>query len=214
MTTSHAIDPAFTALPYRRLADAALARARDFHVSHADFRFERVRGQDIRVRDGRLQGASDTEDVGFAVRVILNGAWGFASGVVMTPEAAVQVAETAIRTAQVAAAMTTTPVALAPEPAYGDVEWVSAYEIDPLAVPLQDKVELLAEWSRQLYAADGVAHSTGILKQVVEQGRAPLAIRLKYWLMDAMEFALPARTKSENWPLEGRKQQPFSEETR
>ncbi len=62
------------------MAEAALTRAQDFHVSHADFRFERVRYQDIRVRDGRLQGASDTEDVGFAVRVILNGAWGFASG--------------------------------------------------------------------------------------------------------------------------------------
>ena len=168
MTSSHAIDPAFTALPYRRLADAALSRARDFNVSHADFRFERVRYQNIRVRDGRLQGASDTEDIGFAVRVILNGAWGFASGVVTTPEAAVQVAETAIRTAQVAAAMTTTPVALAPEPAYADVTWVSAYEIDPLAVPLQDKVELLSDWSRRLYDAPGVAHSSGILKQVVE----------------------------------------------
>lgn len=168
MTSSHAIDPAFTALPYRRLADAALSRARDFNVSHADFRFERVRYQNIRVRDGRLQGASDTEDIGFAVRVILNGAWGFASGVVTTPEAAVQVTETAIRTAQVAAAMTTTPVALAPEPAYDNVTWVSAYEIDPLAVPLQDKVELLSDWSRKLYDAPGVAHSSGILKQVVE----------------------------------------------
>ncbi|MGH3372354.1 MAG: PmbA/TldA family metallopeptidase, partial [Nocardioidaceae bacterium] len=65
----HPIDPAFKALPYRRLADAALSRARDFNVTHADFRFERVRYQDIRVRDGRLQGASDTEDLGFAVRV-------------------------------------------------------------------------------------------------------------------------------------------------
>jgi TldD protein len=169
MTSSHAIDPAFTALPHRRLAEAALARAQDFHVSHADFRFERVRNQHIRVRDGRLQGASDTEDVGFAVRVILDGAWGFASGVVLTPEAAVQVAETAIRTAQVAAAMTTTPVALAPEPVYHDVQWVSSYEIDPLSVPLQDKVELLSDWSRRLYDAPGVAHSSGILKQVVEQ---------------------------------------------
>jgi TldD protein len=169
MTTSHAIDPEFTALPHRRLADAALARARDFHVSHADFRFERVRYQNIRVRDGRLQGASDTEDIGFAVRVILNGAWGFASGVVLTPEAAVQVAETAVRTAQVAAAMTTTPVALAPEPTYRDVQWVSAYEIDPLSVALQDKVELLSDWSRRLYDAPGVAHSSGILKQAVEQ---------------------------------------------
>ncbi|MGN6574509.1 MAG: TldD/PmbA family protein [Nocardioides sp.] len=168
MTTSHPIDPAFTALPYRRLADAALARARDFHVSHADFRFERVRGQNISVRDGRLRGASDTEDLGYAVRVILNGAWGFASGVIMTPEAAVQVAESAVRAAQVAAAMTTTPVELAAEPTYDDVEWVSAYETDPLAVSLADKVALLTDWSRRLYDAAGVAHSGGLVKQVVE----------------------------------------------
>ncbi|MGA9746991.1 MAG: DNA gyrase modulator, partial [Nocardioides sp.] len=124
--SSSQIDPTFSALPYRRMAEAALMRARDFHVTHADFRFERIRTQDVRVRDGRLQGASDTEDVGFAVRVILNGAWGFASGVVLTPDSAVQVTETAVQTAQVAAAMTTRPVALAPEPVYDDVEWVSA----------------------------------------------------------------------------------------
>ncbi|HET6651949.1 MAG TPA: TldD/PmbA family protein [Nocardioides sp.] len=166
--TSSQIDPTFTALPYRRMAEAALTRAQDFHVSHADFRFERVRYQDVRVRDGRLQGASDTEDVGFAVRVILNGAWGFASGVVLTPDSAVQVTETAIQTAQVAAAMTSRPVALAPEPTYDDVTWVSSYDVDPLAVPLEEKVALLTDWSRRLVDAPGVAHSSGLLKQVVE----------------------------------------------
>jgi TldD protein len=165
---TYPIDPTFTALPCRRLADAALARARDFHVSHADFRLERVRYQDIRVRDGLLQGASDTEDLGFAVRVILNGAWGFASGVVLTPESAVQVAETAVRTAQVAAAMTSRPVALAPEPVYADVEWVSSYEVDPLGVPLSEKAELLAGWSGRLLDDPVVAHSSGLLRQVVE----------------------------------------------
>jgi TldD protein len=167
-TVPHPIDPSFTALPYRRLADAALARARDFRVSHADFRFERVRYQDIRVRDGQLQGAGETEDLGFAVRVILDGAWGFASGVVLTPESAVQVAETAVRTAQVAAAMTTRPVALAPEPVHTDVEWVSSYEIDPFSVPLAEKVALLAGWSGDLLAAPSVAHSDGLLRQVHE----------------------------------------------
>ncbi|HEX5772219.1 MAG TPA: TldD/PmbA family protein [Nocardioidaceae bacterium] len=164
----HTIDPAFTSLPLRRLADAALARARDFNVSHADFRLERVRYQDIRVRDGVLQGAGDREDLGFAVRVVLNGAWGFASGVVLTPESAVQVAESAVRTAQIAGAMTTRPIALAPEPVYADVEWISSYEIDPLAVPLAEKADLLAGWTRKLLDAPGVAHSTGLLRQVVE----------------------------------------------
>ncbi len=164
----HSIDPTFSSLPFRRLAEAALSRARDFHVSHADFRFERVRYQDIRVRDGHLQGAGDTEDLGFAVRVILDGAWGFASGVVLTPESAIQVTETAVRTAQVAAAMTTRPIALAPEPVHGDVEWISAYEIDPLAVPLAEKSELLADWTRRLLDSPAVAHSSGSVRQVVE----------------------------------------------
>jgi TldD protein len=168
MTTRHEIDGSFTALPYRRLAESALTRAQDFHVSHADFRFERIRSQGIRVRDGRLQGASDAKDVGFSVRVVLNGAWGFASGVGLSTQVAVGVAETAVRAAQVAAAMTTRPVELAPEPTYDDVQWVSDYEVDPLAVPLADKVELLAGRSAALLAADGVEHSSVTLSQVVE----------------------------------------------
>jgi TldD protein len=168
MTAQHQIDESFTALPYRQMADAALARAQDFHVSHADFRFERIRSQTVRVRDGRLQGASDSEDIGFAVRVILNGAWGFASGVVIGQQSAVQVAENAVRTAQVAAAMTSQPVALAPEPTYDDATWVSAYDVDPLTVPLTEKVDLLADWSRKLCDAPVVQHSSGTLQQVVE----------------------------------------------
>ena len=168
MTTRHEIDGGFTALPYRALAETALNRARDFGVTHADFRFERVRSQDVRIRDGRLQGASDTEDVGFAVRVVLDGAWGFASGVLLRTEEAVRVTETAVRTAQVAAAMTSRPVELAPEPTYDDVTWVSAYDIDPLTVALHDKVELLSGWSARLLDAAAVEHSAAALQQVVE----------------------------------------------
>ncbi len=168
MTTRHDIDASFTALPYRRLAEAALTRAQDFHADHADFRFERIRTQDIRVRDGRLQGASDHEVLGFAVRVVVEGAWGFASGVVLSPEAAVGIAETAVRTAQVAAAMTATPVELAPEPVHDDVTWVSEYDVDPFDVPLAEKVDLLAGWSGRLLAAAGVEHTTGGVSQVVE----------------------------------------------
>jgi TldD protein len=166
--TRHEIDGSFTALPHRRLAEAALTRAQDFHVSHADFRFERIRSQDVRVRDGRLQGASDSENVGFSVRVILDGAWGFASGMLLSTQEAVRIAETAVRTAQVAAAMTSRPVELADEPTYDDVEWVSDYDVDPLTVPLADKVDLLSGWSADLLAAAGVEHSTGSLQQVVE----------------------------------------------
>ncbi len=79
------VDPEFLALPCRELAAVALDRARSLGVSHADFRLERIRYQHLRVRDGRLQGASETEDLGFAVRVVHRGAWGFASGSSSTP---------------------------------------------------------------------------------------------------------------------------------
>jgi hypothetical protein len=43
------------------------------------------------------------------------------------------------------------------------------------------------------------------LKAIVENGRPGLKTRLMYWMFGAMEFVLPKRTKTGNWPLEGRK---------
>jgi TldD protein len=162
------IDPSFTALPYRRLAQAALARARDFGVSHADFRFERVRYQHVAVRDGHLQGAEDSEDLGFAVRIVHHGAWGFASGVELTTDAVVKVTEQAVRVALVAAEMSRVPVVLAPEPVHDDVTWCSAYELNPLDVPTGDKAQVLCDWTARLTADARVSHAAASLQQVQE----------------------------------------------
>jgi len=162
------IDPTFAALPYRSLGDVALARAAELGATHADFRFERVRYQYLAARDGVLQTASDAEDVGFAVRVIHRGAWGFASGVVLTAEEARRVAETAIAVSEVAAEMTTTPVQLAPEPVYADVTWVSAYDLNPLDVPTAEKAAVLTGWTTRLRQHASVAHATADLQQVQE----------------------------------------------
>jgi TldD protein len=162
------IDPTFRALPFRELGDVALARAAELGATHADFRFERVRYQFLGARDGVLQTASDAEDLGFAVRVVHRGAWGFAAGVVLTPEEARRIAETAIAVAQVAAGMTTAPVELAPEPVHADAEWVSAYDVNPLEVPTADKAAVLVEWTERLRRHDTVAHATAYAQQVQE----------------------------------------------
>lgn len=39
------------------------------------------------------------------------------------------------------------------------------------------------------------------LKAICESGRPALGTRLMYWMFDHMEFVLPARTRSEHWPL-------------
>ncbi len=162
------IDDTFLALPYRRLGDRALARAADLRASHADFRFERIRSQRILVRDAALQGVADADLVGFAVRVVHGGAWGFASGVVLSDDEAIRVAEAAVAVAQVAAAMTTTPVELAPEPVYDDVTWVSSYEVDPFGVSTADKSSVLVDWTARLCRGSAVDHATASLLAVQE----------------------------------------------
>ncbi|AJE86439.1 MULTISPECIES: TldD/PmbA family protein [Streptomyces] len=169
----HQVDESFTALPLRALADAALARARALGADHADFRFERVRSAGLRLRDARLAGSSDTTDLGYAVRVVHGGSWGFASGVDLSMDAAARVASQAVEMAKLSAQVIRAAgsdefVELAEEPVHAERTWVSAYEIDPFTVPDEEKTALLAEWSARLLAAEGVAHADATLRTVHE----------------------------------------------
>ncbi|MCX5202074.1 TldD/PmbA family protein [Streptomyces sp. NBC_00237] len=171
--SAHPIDPTFTALPLRALADAALARARALGADHADFRFERVRSASWRLRDAKPSGSNDSTDVGYAVRVVHGGAWGFASGVDLSMDAAARVAGQAVAMARLSAkvikaAGSDERVELADEPVHEDRTWVSSYEINPFDVPGEEKAALLADWSGRLLRADGVAHVDASLMTVQE----------------------------------------------
>jgi TldD protein len=162
------IDPDFAALPLRALAAAALSRARDLGAEHADFRLERIRRQTLRLSDGHVDSAADTADIGFAVRVVKDGTWGFAAGIDLTADAVARVAGQAVEVAKVAAAINRERIELAAEPAHGERVWISSYEVDPFTVPIGDKVALLADWSGRLLADDRVAHVDAALMQVKE----------------------------------------------
>jgi len=169
----HQIDESFLSLPLRALADAALTRAGELGAEHADFRLERIRSASWRLRDARPAGSSDVTDAGFAVRVVHGGAWGFASGVDLTPDAAARVAEQAVEMAKLSAkvieaAGSDERVELADEPVHGERTWVSSYEINPFDVPDAEKTGLLTQWSERLLAADGVSHADASLLTVQE----------------------------------------------
>jgi TldD protein len=163
------VDASFLALPLSALTDAALTRALDLGCEHADIRVERIRTQSISLRDARLESLADGEDLGLAVRVVHEGTWGFAAGVVLTAAEAVRLAEEAIAVAQVSAAVNSDRVELAPEPVYSDATWVSDYDVDPFEVPDAEKTGLLTELSEQLLAADGVEHVETVCQAVKEQ---------------------------------------------
>jgi TldD protein len=162
------IDPEFTAHPLRELAGCALQRATELGAGHADFRAERILAQQIALSDGTPETLSDTDTLGLAVRVVVDGTWGFAATVDMTPDAAARAAAEAVQVARVAAAINAERIELAGEPPHGDVIWVSDYVTDPFGAGLTDKVELLRQWSSGLLAHERIAHVDAVLLQVRE----------------------------------------------
>jgi TldD protein len=165
---SRAVDTDFTGLPLGALADAALSRARDLGAEHADLRVERVRDADLSLRDGRLAGSGDDTDSGLAVRVVVDGTWGFAATTELTADAAAETARRAVDLARVCRPLSTERVELADEPVHAGASWVSAYDLDPFEVPADDQAALLAAWSARVQGA-GADHVDASLRAVKEQ---------------------------------------------
>ncbi|MCW4353016.1 TldD/PmbA family protein [Hoyosella sp. YIM 151337] len=169
MSLSRSVDDDFLALPIRALTDAALSAAVEAGASHADIRVHRTQSQSLRLRDGVVQSATDSTDLGFAVRVIADGTWGFASHAQLSPDVAADTARRAVDVARALRLLNRETVELAPEPAYPDATWVSAYDTDPFTVPLLDKAAVLGEFSHRLLSAAGVHHAIASCLIVKEQ---------------------------------------------
>lgn len=108
-------------------------------------------------------------EVGLAVRVIVDGTWGFASHAELAPSVAAETARRAVHVATTLATLSSERVELAPEPVYRDATWVSSYWIDPFDVSAADKIGVLGDYSGRLLAADGIDHVSALLTAVKEQ---------------------------------------------
>jgi len=162
------VDPDFLALPLDRLADVALGVAASRGATHADFRVERLNNHVIVARDRELQTSIETESVGFSVRVVCKGAWGFAAGIDLTADAVASVARRAVDVAEALAPLNTEPVMLADEPVYQDT-YVSSYEIDPFTVPENEKIDFLLGLNDRTLGSKLVDRVTSHLLLVREQ---------------------------------------------
>jgi len=149
------------------LADAALTAASGCQA--AELRVERIRSQTVRLHDAQPETTADDTDFGMGVRVVVDGAVGFAASVDVRPEEAATLVQRAREMADVTSRAGGGRVELAPEPSHGEVTWTSAFEVDPSTVPMAEKIALLAEWSRRLGEHPVVAHSSATLRAVSEQ---------------------------------------------
>jgi TldD protein len=136
---------------------------------YADLRIHGITSDIVQLRDGELETAVVNREIGLAVRVIVDGTWGFASHAELDPDVAAETARRAVQVATTLAPLNAERIELAAEPVYSDVSWVSDYRVDPFAVAAADKIAVLGEYSGRLLAADGVDHVSAGLHTAKEQ---------------------------------------------
>jgi TldD protein len=162
------VDREFLNLPLDECADAGLSRAHDLGASHADIRIVSTMTSVMRLRDARLDGSVLDTDSGIAVRVLVDGCWGFAASDVIGADTARELAERAVALSRISAPLTTQRVELAPEAAHMGT-WVSSYDVDPFEVAESERIDLLAQRSAAVMAHPVVSHATAGLMAVKER---------------------------------------------
>ena len=112
------VDPDFLALPLDAVSDAAISTGTSAGASHVDVRIERTRTGLLSLRDAKPETQTDETNFGIGVRVIVNGAWGFASSPDVSVDSAKKLALTAVAMAKTSKPLSTEEVKLVPEPVY------------------------------------------------------------------------------------------------
>ncbi|MFD5116834.1 TldD/PmbA family protein [Streptomyces sp. NPDC058391] len=153
----------------RELADTAKLRGAALGATSLDFRAECVRTHRLSLSDGELEDIGESEDTGFAVRVVRHGTWGWAGDCELTVAAVDRAVRDAVSLAETLSTANRRPVALVEEPVHHDLEWASPCRVDPFTVPVAERIGLLADWSRALLAQPGVDHVETGVTQVREE---------------------------------------------
>ncbi len=152
----------------KALADAALNAATRAGASYCDVRIGRYLNQFITTRELNVENIVNTESSGVGVRVIANGAYGFAATNDMSPDGVAGAARQAVAIAKANAKLGGEPVRLAPQKGLGEVAWATPYKKDWRAVPIQEKAELLIA-ANKAGMEGGASFMQSLLFQVNQQ---------------------------------------------
>lgn len=150
----------------REALDTAVARG----AGYADARLLETVREDLIVKDGRLGGLEQSESRGIGVRVLVDGAWGYAATDATTREGVQACAAHAVAIGKASARVLEARVRLAGEPPHRAV-WSSTCAIDPFAVPLDRKLDLLLRVDGALRGVKGVSIAESFLTFVRRRQR-------------------------------------------
>ena len=140
----------------RELTERALNLAQVRGATYAEIRIVNRKIESIVVRNGIVQGVEMRTSQGFGVRVIADGAWGFASSHRLVPAEVDRVTELAVNIARASALAKVRDVDIGPPEVHIDT-YRTPVEIDPFTVSLDDKISLLLRADAEARAVKGVS---------------------------------------------------------
>jgi TldD protein len=135
----------------QKALDTAVAQG----ASYADVRVMDIRQRYLATKNGRPSQARDSESFGIGVRVIADGAWGFAATDDMTSASADKVAAQAVAVACASALCKKREAQLAPESKIQD-RYAGPCRIDPFTVPVSECLDLMLKVDAELRKVEGV----------------------------------------------------------
>jgi TldD protein len=126
----------------RDVALRALDTARLRGASYADVRIVEFKSESVTARMANIEGLVVDESLGFGVRVVVDGYWGFAASNRLNTAEADRVAAEAVKIAR-ASSLGGGPRANIGPPVRHIGRYVTPIQKDPFSVPLEDKIGLL-----------------------------------------------------------------------
>lgn len=124
-------------------------------AAYADVRIVNDRNRALATKNGKIGNASEAQSQGFNVRVLVDGAWGFASSADLGRQPAEATAKRALDIAKASATVKQSDVRLAPERPV-TAEWTTPHAIDPFTISIEQNLGLLEKIDAELRAVPGV----------------------------------------------------------
>src|ERR1043166_7118997 len=124
------------------LTTAALDTSRLRGATYADARLMHIRQRDLTTKNAAVGTLAQSESIGIGIRVLANGAWGFASTDRLTREGVARCAAQAVAIAKASALAKRGESKMAEESAYVD-SWQAPLVKDPFEIPLESQLDLL-----------------------------------------------------------------------
>jgi len=139
----------------KHIVDWALNLVTQRGASYADARVVDERSRSLATKNGKIGHASDAESQGIGIRVLADGAWGFAASKDLSRRGVESAAARALAIARASAKVKRENVRLAPEkPAVAD--WATPCKIDPFTTSIEQNLELLLKIDGELRSVGGV----------------------------------------------------------